>query len=123
MGSDVVETKDIVYHRLAPGLLDELERRNPIAGGRRKTKHTQWLTEDVGHPALAQHLHAVITLMRVTPDGEWDRFMDMLNVAHPKRSDTMQILKQREPKALPKPAADLPLFETVKAPATKAAGA
>lgn len=118
-------TKDIVYHRLAPGLLDELERKNPIEGGRRKGKHTQWLTHDVGHPALAQHLHAVVTLMRVAPNGDWDGFMRMLNIAHPKRSDTMQILKQREPKALPKASADLPLLEyaeTLKGPTTEAAG-
>jgi P63C domain len=61
-------TKDIVYARLAPHILEELERRNPIEDGRRRSKHHQWLTEDVGHPALAQHLHAVITLMRVSKD-------------------------------------------------------
>jgi hypothetical protein len=105
-------TKDIVYHRLAPGLLDELEARNPVVKGRRRAAHTSWLTEDVGHPALAQHLHAVITLMRVTPDGEWDRFLDMLNIALPKRSDTMQILKQREPTSPKLPTTEgLPLLE------------
>jgi hypothetical protein len=51
-------TKDIVYDaRLAPQILEELEKKNPVEGGRRKAKHHQWLTEDVGHPALAQHLH------------------------------------------------------------------
>jgi hypothetical protein len=105
-------TKDIVYHRLAPGLLDELEARNPIVNGRRRAAHTSWLTEDVGHPALAQHLHAVITLMRVTPDGEWNRFLDMLNIAHPKRSDTMRLMKQREPTSPQLPATEgLPLLE------------
>ena len=59
-------TKDIVYARLAPQILEQLEKKNPIEGGRRKAKHHQWLTEDVGNPALAQHLHAVITLMRVS---------------------------------------------------------
>ncbi|WP_442886434.1 P63C domain-containing protein [Candidatus Binatus sp.] len=38
----------------------ELEVRNPIESGRRKAKHHQWLTEDIGRPALAQHLYAVI---------------------------------------------------------------
>jgi len=82
-------TKDIVYARLAPQILEELERKNPIEGGRRKSKHHQWLTEDVGNPALAQHLHAVITLMRVSKN--WNQFRTMLDVAHPKRGDTLQL--------------------------------
>jgi hypothetical protein len=82
-------TKDIVYARLAPQILKELELRNPIEGGRRKGAHHQLLTDDVGHPALAQHLHAVVTLMRVSKN--WDQFKMMLNVAHPKRKDTLQL--------------------------------
>ena len=82
-------TKDIVYARLAPAILDELEKRNPVENGRRLAKHHQWLTTDVGHPALAQHLHAVITLMRVS--ASWDQFKQMLDIAHPKRGDTLQL--------------------------------
>jgi hypothetical protein len=113
-------TKDIVYHRLAPGLLAELEKRNPIERGRRKNPHTRLLSDDVGIPALAQHLHTVIALQKVTPDGDWNRFMEMLDIALPRRSDTMQILKAREPKALPKPMDFLPLFETEKGPPAEA---
>jgi hypothetical protein len=82
-------TKDLVYARLAPQILAELEKKNPIEGGRRRAKHHQWLTEDVGHPALAQHLHAVITLMRVSKT--WSQFKLMLDQAHPKRGDTLQL--------------------------------
>lgn len=82
-------TKDIVYERLAPHIIEELEKKNPIEGGRRKSKHHQWLTDDVGHPALAQHLHAVITLMRVS--NNWDHFKVMLDKAHPRKGDTMQL--------------------------------
>jgi hypothetical protein len=82
-------TKDIVYARLAPHILEELEIRNPIEDGRRRAKHHQWLTDDIGHPALAQHLHAVITLMRVSKT--WAQFKHMLDVAHPKRGDTLQL--------------------------------
>lgn len=82
-------TKDIVYARLAPHILEQLEKKNPIEGGRRKAKHHQWLTDDVGNPALAQHLHAVITLMRVSRN--WNQFKGMLDVAHPKRGDTLQL--------------------------------
>lgn len=83
-------TKDIVYMRLAPGILEELEKRNPKdERGRRPGAHHQFLTEDVGHPALAQHLHAVIALMRVST--EWDGFKRMLDRAFPKRGDTLNI--------------------------------
>jgi len=83
-------TKDIVYARLAPGVLNELERKNPIdAKGNRMAKHHQWLTEDIGHPALAQHLHAVLGLMRAA--GDWKQFKDMLDRAFPKREDTLQL--------------------------------
>lgn len=78
-------TNDLVYNRLAPGLLDELKARNPKdEKGNRKSKHHQWLTVDVGHPALAQHLHAVTALMRVSTN--WKDFHAMLNQAFPKRN-------------------------------------
>lgn len=83
-------TKDLVYERLAPGILHELEARNPKDDrGNRKSKHHQWLTEDVGHPALAQHLYAVIALMRVSQN--WNQFKVMLNQALPKRGDTLSL--------------------------------
>lgn len=82
-------TKDLVYARLAPGILEELEARNPIVNGKRKTKLFQWLTEDIGHPALAQHIHAVIGLMRAA--DEWDQFMRMINRSFKKRSDSLQL--------------------------------
>jgi hypothetical protein len=75
-------TKSIVYARLAPGILAELEKRNPpVEAGRRKSKHHQWLTEDTGHPALNQHLYAVIALMRAS--SNWDQFNRSLVRAFP----------------------------------------
>ena len=107
-------TKDIVYHRIAPGLVEELERRNPIMNGRRRGAHTQLLTDDVGHPALAQHLHTAIAFMRASDDGDWDGFMSRLNRALPKRSDTMQLLLAKEQQAAAQSIApsteSLPLF-------------
>lgn len=83
-------TKDFIYARLAPGVLKELENRNPKdERGTRKARHFQWLTEDVGHPALAQHLYAVIGFMRVSET--WDQFVQMLDRAFPKRGDTLQL--------------------------------
>ncbi len=83
-------TNDVVYERLAPGILEELKTRNPRDDkGRRKTTHHQWLTEDIGHPALAQHLHAVIGLMRAS--SNWDQFHDFLDKAFPKKGSVFQM--------------------------------
>jgi hypothetical protein len=82
-------TNDFVYHRLAPHLVEELEKRNPLVDGRRRAKHTQWLTEDVGNPALAQHLHAVIALMRASQS--WDQLRSMLDAALPKQEETLKL--------------------------------
>jgi hypothetical protein len=81
---------DLVYERLAPSLLQELEILNPKDDkGRRHSRHHQWLTEDVGNPALAQHLHAVIGLMRAS--SNWNQFKGMLDKAFPKRGDVLQL--------------------------------
>lgn len=48
----------MLVSRLAPGVLAELRRKNPVVNdrGRRKHKHFQWLTDDMGDPKLKQHL-------------------------------------------------------------------
>lgn len=76
-------TNDLVYKRLAPGVLDQLREKNPPgASGRRKTRHHQFLTDDVGHPKLQEHLASVITLMRACDD--WAMFHKMLDRSLPK---------------------------------------
>ena len=84
-------TNDIVYERLAPGILDELQRLNPThdEGGRAR-KHHQYLTDEIGHPALAQHLHAVIGLMRAS--ATWDQFKSLLDRAFPKKGAQLHLL-------------------------------
>jgi len=82
-------TKDVVYARLAPGILPELERRNPREGKRRKGAHHQLLTDDVGVPALTQHLYTVIQFMRAS--DSWDELMYLLDKALPRKSENMQL--------------------------------
>jgi hypothetical protein len=54
-------TRDLVYERLAPGLLEELERKSPKnEKGQRKNKLHDWLTDGVGNPLLAQHLYTLM---------------------------------------------------------------
>jgi hypothetical protein len=80
-------TNDLVYSRLAPAILDELRKRNPTdEQGRRKRRHHQWLTDDVGHPALSHHLHTVIAFMRASHD--WAFFKRQMDRAFPKIGET-----------------------------------
>lgn len=84
-------TTDIVYERLAPGIVEELEKNNPKnERGNRRARHHQWLSDDVGHPALAQHLHAVVGLMRACSD--WEQFKDLLDRAFPRKGHTIPML-------------------------------
>ena len=78
-------TNDIVYARLAPGVLDELKRLNPTnTKGHRKSKHHQWFTTEFGHPKLKEHLAAVTALMRAAPN--WNRFYGNLERAFPDKN-------------------------------------
>ncbi len=75
-------TNDIVYARLAPGVLDELRRLNPKqSSGNRRNRHHQWFTTEYGHPKLREHLAAVTALMRAATD--WDDFLWLLQRAYP----------------------------------------
>jgi hypothetical protein len=81
---------DLVYDRLGPGVLEELQKRNPSDGhGRRKSKHTQWLTENIGHPALAQHMYATIGAMRAHAD--WESFLAFFKRAYPKKGENLAL--------------------------------
>ena len=90
-------TKDLVYARLAPGILQELEIRNPKdSRGYRKAAHHQFLTEDIGHPKLAEHLYGILGVMRIADEqGDvttvWNNFMRMVDRAYPRRGDTLQL--------------------------------
>lgn len=74
-------TNDIVYSRLAPEIVTELKTLNPKPEEGSKKKHHQFLTEDIGHPALSKHLTAVTVLMTVA--SNWKDFTKMLNRALP----------------------------------------
>jgi hypothetical protein len=76
-------TDNVVYKRLAPGVLKTLREKNPIVEGKgkRKHRHFQWLTGEIGHPKLMAHLEGVKILMRES-DG-WDQFMSRLEKHYP----------------------------------------
>jgi hypothetical protein len=82
-------TNDIVYERLAPGVLEELRKKEPKINGRRKHKLFQWLTEDVGDPKLREHLSNVITLMKAAPN--YNIFYRLLQRALPRYSEQLAL--------------------------------
>jgi hypothetical protein len=87
-------TNSLIYKRLAPGVLEELRSKTPKdKKGRRKYKLHQWLTEDVGHPKLQEHIASVVTLMRACDD--WDTFEKLLNRSLPKQPQTVSEKAQK----------------------------
>jgi P63C domain-containing protein len=78
-------TNKLIYERLPPGVLPELQRRNPTdpLTRRRRHKHHQLLTNDVGNPHLQNQITAVTALFRATPDGNWRFFEALFNHAFP----------------------------------------
>ncbi len=83
-------TNDIVYRRLAPGVLDELKRvQIRDEEGRPKHKLFQKLTTNVGYPKLREHLGSVVTLMKLSTD--WPDFREKLDRIHPRFGDTLML--------------------------------
>lgn len=83
-------TNDLVYERLAPGVLEELKRITPKDNkGRPRHRLFQRLTEDVGHPRLREHLSAVIALMKASI--KWDQFYRMIQRALPRYGEQMRL--------------------------------
>lgn len=83
-------TNDIIYERLAPGVLDELRKVTlRDERGRPKHKYHQRLSDDIGHPKLLERLGAVVMLQKYSPT--WDVFMQRLNLEFPKWGDTLRI--------------------------------
>jgi hypothetical protein len=80
-------TNDIVYKRLAPGVLTELQRVTPRnEEGRPTAKYFQSLTTNMGYPKLKEHLGAVVALMKISKS--WGSFMNHLNEHYPRLGDT-----------------------------------
>ena len=81
-------TREMVYRRLGPGVMEMLEHKNPIIRGRRKHAHHSWLTTDIGVPELREHLSRLIAMMRMCPDGGFDHFMSALDRHYPAHGPT-----------------------------------
>ena len=81
-------TNDIVYKRLAPGVLAELKKaveRNEE--GRPKHKYFQRLTGNLGYPKLLEHLGAVMAIMKLSTD--YGDFVQKLDRIKPRYGQTL----------------------------------
>jgi hypothetical protein len=75
---------DLVWDRLAPGIKDELRKKNPVLeNGRRKDRHHQWLTEELGNPKLLHHLGILEGLARGHADGKYDQYHQQVDIVLP----------------------------------------
>lgn len=76
-------TNMLVYEKLPPGVLEELQTRNPtkVGTGYRRWKHHQFLSEDIGQEDLRDHLLQLVAIMRISKD--WDTFMIHFDAAFP----------------------------------------
>lgn len=87
-------TRDLVYERMAPGLLKDLESKTPKdEKGHREHKMHQWLTGEVGDPMLASHLQSLLTLQRlaIANGWGWQKFMHMVDQVLKKKGDSLDL--------------------------------
>jgi len=85
-----VLTNDIVYKRLAPGVLEELKKvTTRDEDGRPKHKFFQKLTNNVGYPKLREHLGSVVTLMKLS--SNYDEFKTKIDQIHPPYGRSMPL--------------------------------
>jgi hypothetical protein len=90
-------TNEIIYKRLAPGVLDKLKEVTPRnESGRLSHKYFQSLTANKGYPELRALLGSVVTMMALT--DEWPRFMERLDRLHPKFNTQLPLLSQYDAK-------------------------
>ena len=83
-------TNNIVYKRIAPGVLNELRKKNPVQpSGSRRNRHHQWFTPDLGHPKLREHIAGVMALMRASDD--WNHFGRLLQISYPKLTNQISL--------------------------------
>ncbi len=85
-------TNDIIYKRLAPRILEELKKQTPKSEkGYKKYHFHRKLSENIGHPKLLAHLDSVITVMKLSEDGDYDGFLKKLNRVKPKYNETLDV--------------------------------
>lgn len=78
-------TNEVVYNRLAPDLLPELKK--AASKAEKKAKLHQWLTNELGHPKLREHLASIITLLKISKTPE--QFKQLVDQVHPRFGESL----------------------------------
>jgi hypothetical protein len=79
-------TNDIIYKRLAPGVLEELKKVIPKSeSGRRRGALSQGPTQNIGYPKLREHLGAAIAFMKISRD--YHDFVSKLDTHYPRQGE------------------------------------
>lgn len=87
-------TTNLIYDRLGPGITEELVNKTPMTEkGYRPNKLHQWLTEDIGEPMLATHMHSILMFQRlaIANGWGWKRFLHMVDQVLPRRGSTLEL--------------------------------
>lgn len=87
-------TTNLIYDRLGPGLTEQLIRKSPKNdSGYRPNRLHQWLSEDIGDPMLATHMHSILMFQRlaIANGYGWKRFLHMVDQVLPKRGTTLEL--------------------------------
>ncbi|MFI3137061.1 MAG: P63C domain-containing protein [Methylococcaceae bacterium] len=80
-------TNDVIYDRLAPDLLPELKKAANKA--EKKSKLFQWLTNDIGHPKLREHLASIVTILKLSRNPQ--EFKQNVDRIHTRYGNTFQV--------------------------------
>lgn len=80
-------TNEVVYNRLAPDLLPTLKK--AASRAEKKAKLHQWLTHEIGHPKLREHLASLVSILKLSDTPQ--QFMRNVNKVHPRFGDTLPL--------------------------------
>jgi hypothetical protein len=80
-------TNDVIYSRLAPDILPELKK--AASKAEKKSKLHQWLTNDIGHPKLREHLASIVTILKLSKSPK--EFKENVDRIHTRYGNTVQI--------------------------------
>ena len=89
-------TVDLIYARLAPGVLEEVMARTPrLPSGELKWRLHRWFTPEFGHPKVREQIRMAIAFMKTSKT--WKRFMEKYNYVCPVyHEDTGQLTLRLE---------------------------
>jgi hypothetical protein len=91
-------TNNLVYRRLAPGLLKRLKERR-LERGKGSDKLHSWLSEEVGFPEVLVHLGTVVGLMKLHTDyDKFEKQLDQVAPIYPEHPGLFDDPKDWEPR-------------------------